>query len=73
MSGEYSSSFAQFFLRCKHGFIEHATERKLDLEEKKLEQTSNAIDLIQDSLNITFSTVPHRTDEEIQTLLNDKE
>jgi len=72
MDGTFHPSFAAFFLKCSHGFIEESNTRKLALDTKRLDQQSQITDLVSDALNITFSVAPPRSEDDITNLLNNK-
>lgn len=64
---------ALFLLKCNHGYMEADKREKLEIERAKLEQQNNIIDTVGSALNITFTTAEHRSEEDIQKLLDSKE
>ncbi len=63
---------AIFLLKCKRGYIEEDKRKSLELQEKKLEQETEVIDTITDAVrHINFTTAEHRTDDEIQQLIDE--
>jgi len=61
---------AMKILSCKYKWMDAVSERKLELEEKKLDKESALMDGIGQALNVNFNVVEHRSDEEIQELLD---
>lgn len=62
---------AIFILKCQHGFMEQDKREKLEIDRKKLEQTTNVLDTLGNALNVNFTIAPHRTDEEINKLIEE--
>lgn len=68
---DVSETGAMFILRCKYGFIEQDKKERLDIERQKLEQATNVLDTLGQALNVNFTIAPHRTDEEINRLIEE--
>lgn len=66
---DVSESGAMFILRCKYGFIEQDKREKLEIDRQRLEQTNNVIDAIDNAINVNFTIAKHRSEDEINKLL----
>jgi len=64
---------ALFVLKCKYGYIEKDKKEKLEIDRLRLEKESSVIDTIGDALSVNFSIAQHRTDSEIQRLIDDSD